>query len=106
MTDKRLVLTTCGNADDAERIARALLERRLAACVNIVPGARSLYRWQGSVHDDAEWLLLIKTTADGIGPLKAAFDDIHPYDVPELVVLAIEDGSAAYLGWIAENVGG
>ena len=106
MTDKKIVLTTSGNAADAERIARELLDRRLAACVNIVPGVRSLYRWQGSIHDDGEWLLIIKTTQGAVSAIEAAFGEIHPYDVPELVVLAIEDGSAAYLAWIAEHVGG
>ena len=106
MTNKKIVLTTCGNAADAERIARELLERRLAACVNILPGVRSLYRWKGAVEDDAEWLLLVKTTEGALEGLKAAFREVHPYDVPELVVLPIEDGSAAYLGWLGEQVDG
>jgi periplasmic divalent cation tolerance protein len=106
MTDKRIVLTTCGNSVDAERIARELLERRWAACVNIIPGVRSLYRWQGRIEDDAELVLLIKTTAAALGPLKTALVEGHPYDVPEVVVLPIEDGSQAYLDWIAANVGG
>ena len=104
MTDKKIVLTTCGSAEDADRIARALLERRLCACVNIVPGVRSLYHWQGKIEDDAELLLTIKTTEAAIEPLKTALAEIHPYDVPELVVLPVEGGSAAYLDWIAANV--
>ena len=103
MTDKKIVLTTCGNAADAERIARALLERRLAACVNIVAGVRSLYHWQGRIEDEAELLLVIKTTEAAVEPLKAALEEIHPYDVPELIVLPIEDGAPAYLDWIAAN---
>ena len=106
MTDKRIVLTTCGNAADAERIARALLDRRLAACVNIIPGIRSLYHWQGRIEDDSELVLLIKTTAAAVEALEAALVEAHPYDVPEVVVLPIEDGSPAYLGWIEANVGG
>jgi periplasmic divalent cation tolerance protein len=104
MTDKRIVLTTCGNAADAERIARALLERRLAACVNIIPGIRSLYHWQGRIEDDAELLLIIKTTSGAVESLKAAIREAHPYDVPEMVVVQIEDGSQAYLDWIGANV--
>jgi periplasmic divalent cation tolerance protein len=105
MTDKAIVLTTCANAEDASRIARALLERRLAACVNIVPGVRSLYHWQGKIEEDAELLLLIKTTQAAIGALKLAIADAHPYDVPEVVVLEIADGAASYLDWIGANVG-
>jgi len=104
MTDKKIVLTTCGNDADASRIARALIERRLAACVNILPGVRSLYHWQGKVEEDAELLLVIKTTEAALEPLKTAVAEVHPYDVPELVVLAIEGGAASYLNWIAENV--
>jgi periplasmic divalent cation tolerance protein len=104
MTDKKIVLTTCGNDEDATRIARNLVERRLAACVNVLPGVRSLYHWQGKVEEDAELLLVIKTTEAAVEALKTAVAEIHPYDVPELVVLPIENGAASYLDWIAENV--
>ncbi len=104
MTDKRIVLTSCANADDAERIARALLERRLVACVNIVPGVRSLYRWEGKIEDDSELILIMKTAAHAVPPLRTAIEDIHPYEVPELVVLPIDDGSPSYLTWVAANV--
>jgi periplasmic divalent cation tolerance protein len=104
MTDKRIVLTTCGTAADAERVARALLERRLAACVNIVAGVRSLYHWQGRIEDEGELLLIVKTTAGAIEALKAAIGEVHPYEVPEMVVLPIDDGSQKYLDWISENV--
>ena len=104
MTDKRIVLTTCGSEADAERIARALVERRLAACVNIIGGVRSIYRWKDAVEDDAELLLIIKTQASAIETLKAAIAELHPYDVPELVVVAIEDGASAYLDWIGASV--
>lgn len=104
MTDKRIVLTTCGKPEDADRIARALLDRRLAACVNILPGVRSLYRWQGKIEEDSELLLVIKTTAAAVETLKTAVAAMHPYEVPELVVLPIEDGAARYLEWIAANV--
>ncbi|MCB1019453.1 MAG: divalent-cation tolerance protein CutA [Acidobacteria bacterium] len=104
MTDKRIVLTTCGSEADAERIARALVERRLAACVNIIGGVRSIYRWKDAVEDDAELLLIIKTQTSAIERLKAAITELHPYDVPELVVVAIEDGASAYLDWIGASV--
>jgi periplasmic divalent cation tolerance protein len=98
------VLTTCAKASDAEKLGRALLERRLAACVSIVPGVRSLYHWQGRIEDDAELLLLIKTTAEAVEALKATLAEIHPYDVPEMVVLTIDDGSESYLAWLDANV--
>lgn len=104
MTDKRIVLTTCGKPEDAERIAQTLLVRRLAACVNILPGVRSLYRWRGKVEEDSELLLVVKTTVAAIQTMKAAIAEIHPYEVPELVVLPIEDGAVSYLDWIGANV--
>ena len=104
MTDKRIVLTTCGSEADAERVARTLVERRLAACVNIVGGVRSIYRWKDAVENDAELLLIIKTQTSAIETLKAAIAELHSYDVPELVVVAIEDGASAYLDWIGASV--
>ncbi|MBI3474430.1 MAG: divalent-cation tolerance protein CutA [Acidobacteria bacterium] len=105
MTDKRVVLTTCGSAEEARRIAQQLVERRLAACVNIVPQIESVYRWKNEVESASEWLLLIKTTADAFDALRAAIKELHSYDVPECVAIAVEDGSAAYLEWIGESVG-
>src|SRR5882672_9886592 len=105
MTDKRLVLTTCGSPEEARRIAQDLVERRLAACVNIVPQIESVYRWQGEVETATEWLLIIKTTADACGTLRDAIGKLHSYDVPECIEIAIEGGSAAYLEWIASSVG-
>ena len=105
MTDKRLVLTTCGSPEEARRIAHELVERRLAACVNIVPQIESVYRWKDEVETAAEWLLLIKTTADVFERLRDAIGKLHSYDVPECVQIAIEDGSEAYLEWIANSVG-
>jgi periplasmic divalent cation tolerance protein len=104
MTDKRLVLTTCGSAEEARRIAQELIERRLAACVNIVPQIESVYRWQGEVEISTEWLLIIKSTADAFDKLREAIGKLHSYDVPECIQIAIEDGSAAYLEWIANSV--
>jgi periplasmic divalent cation tolerance protein len=106
MTDKRVVLVTCGSQEEARRIARALVERRLAACVNIVPQLESVYQWQGKVESATEWLLLIKTTAGAVSPLQDAVHELHSYEVPEFIALAVEDGSAAYLEWIGDSVEG
>lgn len=105
MTDKRLVFTTCGSREEAQRIAREIVERRLAACVNIVPQIESVYRWQDKIDSANEWLLLIKTTAAHFTRLRDALLQLHSYDVPECIEIAIEDGSAAYLEWIADSVG-
>ena len=104
MTDKRLVLTTCGSQEEAQRIAHELVQRRLAACVNIVPQIESVYRWQGKVETAPEWLLLIKTTAAAFDRLRQALSELHSYDIPECIEIGIEDGSAKYLEWIAESV--
>ncbi len=104
MTDYRIALTTCGAAEDAAKLARALVERKLAACVNVIPGVRSFYVWNEEVHDDAEHLLVIKTTADAVTRLEAAVRELHTYILPEFVVLEIGAGSDAYLEWIAAAV--
>lgn len=89
---------------DAERIATELVERELAACANIVPAVRSVYRWQGAVTADDESLLVIKTTRPAVAKLDRALRDIHPYDTFELVALEIAAGSVAYLEWIDASV--
>jgi len=104
MTDKRLVLTTCGSLEEARSIALALVERQLAACVNIVPQIESVYRWKGEVETGTEWLLVIKTTAAAFNRLREAVTELHSYDLPECIEIAIEDGSAAYLEWIGASV--
>ncbi|MGD0790918.1 MAG: divalent-cation tolerance protein CutA [Terriglobales bacterium] len=104
MTDKKLVLTTCGSLEEARSIAHALVERQLAACVNIVPQIESTYRWQGEIETATEWLLVIKTTADAFNRLREALSELHSYELPECIEIAIEDGSAAYLEWIGESV--
>ena len=104
MTDKRLVLTTTGSQQEARRIAQMLVEKRLAACVNIVPGMESVYRWDGKVESAAEWLLLIKTTATAFPLLRDVLQERHSYEVPECVAIAIEDGSQGYLEWLAASV--
>ena len=104
MTDKRVVLTTCGSAEEARRIGQELVERRLAACVNIVSQVESVYRWEGEVEVATEWLLIIKTTADAFDALRNAIGELHSYNVPECIALAVEDGSAAYLEWVGSAV--
>jgi periplasmic divalent cation tolerance protein len=106
MTDKRIALTTCGSQDEARRIAQELVKKRLAACVNLVPNIESVYQWQGKIETAGEWLLVIKTTAGAIGSLRDAVHELHSYDVPEFLVLTVEDGSNAYLEWIGDSVGG
>src|SRR5690348_15927391 len=103
-TDKRLVLTTAGAAEEASRIAQALVERRLAACVNVIAPISSVYRWKEKVEHAQEWLLLIKTTAEASDAVADAIRELHSYELPECVVLSIEGGSEAYLEWIGENV--
>jgi periplasmic divalent cation tolerance protein len=104
MTDKVLVLTTTGNEAEARKIANELVERRLAACVNIVPRIQSIYRWQEKVETAEEFLLTIKTTKVRSVDVQAAIRELHSYDLPELVVISMEDGSAEYLQWIEESV--
>lgn len=99
-----LVLTTTGADFDARALAHALVEARLAACVNIVAPVHSVYRWEGRVADDAEQLLIIKTTDERVAALRDELLRLHPYDVPEFVVLPIAGTSAAYGAWLAEAI--
>ncbi len=100
-----IVMTTAGSEQEAQTIARALVERRLAACVNIVPRVESVYRWQGKVENATEWLLIAKTTTEAFQFVRDAIKELHSYDLPECVMLEVADGSEAYLAWIGENVG-
>jgi periplasmic divalent cation tolerance protein len=104
MTDKRIVLSTAGSEDEARKIARELVERRLAACVNIIPQIESIYRWQGNVESAQEWLLLIKTTAERFAAVRDAIRELHSYELPECIAIKVEDGSEEYLKWIADAV--
>jgi periplasmic divalent cation tolerance protein len=104
MTDKRIVLTAAGSEPEAKKIARHLVENRMAACVNIIPQVASVYRWQGKVEEASEWLLVIKTTTAAFESVRLAIARLHSYEIPECVSLAIEDGSTDYLGWIRESV--
>lgn len=104
MSDHVVALSTVASAEDAERIARELVRLRLAACVNVVPGVVSFYRWQGEVQRDEERLLVIKTRASTLEALREALVALHPYELPELVALRVEAGHPPYLRWIDENV--
>src|ERR1700682_6126375 len=104
MTDKRIVLTTAGSAEESRKTARHLGENRLSGCVNIVPQIESIYRWQGKVDSSREWLLLVKTTQERFPAVREAIGKLHSYDVPECVAINIEDGSSDYLQWLADSV--
>jgi periplasmic divalent cation tolerance protein len=99
-----MVLTTCPNQEEARKIATLLIRERLAACVQIT-GITSLYEWKGTVNTESEQLLLIKTLADRYGDIESFILKTHSYEVPEIVMIPIERGSASYLGWIDEMIG-
>lgn len=105
MSNYCIVMTTAGSAEEAERIATGLVDSRLAACVNIVSPMTSIYRWNGAVQKEQEWLLLIKTTAAHFEVVSSKIRDLHSYDLPECIQIPIEAGSAKYLQWMAENAG-
>ena len=101
-----ILLCTCPDLDSARALAASLVEARLAACVNLLPGVRSTYRWQGEIHDDTEVLLVIKTTGERFDALRTRLAALHPYEVPELVAVGIADGLPAYLDWIVRGTAG
>jgi periplasmic divalent cation tolerance protein len=103
MSEGLVALSTVASAEDAERIARALVEGGLAACVNVVPEVTSIYRWKGSVEREEERLLVIKTTRDRFEALRLALVQLHPYEVPELIALPIQAGHEPYLAWLQES---
>jgi len=100
MTDKIVVLSTCETAEQAADLARHLVEARLAACVNIIPGARSIYRWQGEIEDATEHMLIIKSRRELFEALRAELQSVHTYEVPEVIALPVVDGSESYLAWL------
>ncbi len=104
MTDKIVVMTTCATAEEAERIARLLVEARLAACVNMVPRVRSFYRWQGAIESSEEYLLVIKSSRELFGPLRAALEHAHSYEIPEAIALQIVEGGGNYMQWLESNL--
>ncbi|MBV8729383.1 MAG: divalent-cation tolerance protein CutA [Acidobacteriia bacterium] len=104
MTDKIVVLSTCGSEQEAETLARTLVEQHLAACVNVVPAMKSYYRWKGSLESSAEWLMLIKSSRERFEALRAVLEKAHSYEVPEVIALPIVDGSPNYLNWIGTSL--
>lgn len=104
MEPHRIVLTTVSSLEEARRVAAALVEERLAACVNIVSGVHSVYRWKGTVEEAGEVLLIMKTRVEKLEALEAAVRRLHSYEVPEFLILPVNGGSAAYLQWIDESV--
>lgn len=100
----RIVLVTAPDSSVADALARSLVERRLAACVNLLPGITSVYRWKGAVETDSEVLLVLKTTAAKLPAIEATLDAEHPYDTPECVALEPASVEAGYLAWLVNEV--
>jgi len=100
VTDVLVVLVTAPGPEEAARLARALVEERLAACGNVLPGLRSIYRWEGEVREEGEALLLLKTTRARFAALRDRILALHPYEVPEVLALPVEAGAERYLGWV------
>ena len=97
-----IVMTACGNRAAAKQIATRLVEERAAACINLLP-IYSVYRWQGEVQSEDEWLLLIKTRAETVSQMRDRIKALHPYEVPEILVLPVQDADADYLAWLMDN---
>ena len=104
MSGIAVVMTTASSQEEGSRIARALVDRRLAACVNVVPGVISTYRWKGAVHTEPEWMLVIKTRADRFDAVRLAIRELHSYELPELVMVDVAAADPAYLAWIDESI--
>jgi periplasmic divalent cation tolerance protein len=100
MTDKIVVFSTCSTPEEAARIARKLIEERLAACVNVVRGLRSFYRWKGAIEETDECLLVIKSSRDLFDRLRLELEKAHTYDVPEVIAVSVVDGAPNYLNWL------
>ena len=104
MTDKIVVLSTCSSEEEGSRIALLLVERRLAACVNVIPQVKSFYRWKGEVESAGECLLLIKSSRSLFPALREALEGAHSYELPEAIALSVVDGSPNYLQWLDSNL--
>ncbi len=100
MSDKIVVLSACASAEEAQRLARALVEKRLAACVNVLPGVRSVYRWKDAIEEEEEVLLAIKTSRALLEDLTSELERLHSYEVPEVIALQVVGGSERYLAWM------
>jgi periplasmic divalent cation tolerance protein len=97
-----VVLVTCGSEEEAVKVAHSLVEERLAACVNLISPVRSIYRWEGKIWDEKEWILIIKTQKERYEELENKVKSLHSYSVPEIIGLPIVEGSSSYLGWLKE----
>ena len=104
MTDKIVVFSTCASEPEAEKLARSMVEQRLAACVTVVPRARSFYRWKGDLEAADECLLVIKSSRERLADLMAALEKEHSYEVPEVLALPVIEGSANYLNWLQSSL--
>lgn len=103
MPDAFVIFCTCGSSQEAETLATALVEEHLAACVNVVPEIRSIYRWQGKVETAGELLLIIKSTGDRLAAIQSRLQALHSYENPEVIALPIVSGSETYLAWLADQ---
>jgi periplasmic divalent cation tolerance protein len=105
MSETIVVLVTCGSEEQATNIANSLVDERLASCVNIISPVRSIYRWEGKIWDEKEWMLIIKTKKKRFEDLEKKVKSLHSYSVPEIIALPIVQGSASYLKWLEEMTG-
>ncbi len=105
MTDKIVVFSTASSAEEAEKIARGLVNERLASCVNVVPAIRSIYRWQGKIEDSQEVLLIIKSSRERFDALRTLLEKLHSYEVPEVIAMPVVDGARNYLNWMDGELG-
>jgi periplasmic divalent cation tolerance protein len=105
MTDKIIVFSACASAEEGQKLGRLLVEKRVAACVTIIPGALSIYHWKGKIEESPEWLLMIKTRRDQFDALKTELQGIHSYQVPEIVAVQIVAGLESYLTWMDRELG-
>lgn len=106
MTNKIVVLSSCGSEEEAERLARRLVEERLAACVSVIPRIRSFYRWQGKIEDSPEYLLAVKTSRELFERLRLVLESAHSYELPEVLALPVVEGSPNYLEWLGKELAG
>jgi len=104
MTDKIVVMSTCGSAEEAQRLAHELIAQHAAACVNIVAPVRSVYRWKGQIEQAEEWLLLVKTSRSSFDRLRTILEAAHSYELPEVLALPVVAGSPNYLAWLESEV--
>jgi periplasmic divalent cation tolerance protein len=106
MTDKIVVFTTCGSEEEARRLATMLIEKQLAACVNITAPLTSVYRWKGAVEESQEWLLIVKSRRACFDQLRAALESAHSYELPEVLAIPVVEGSPNYLAWVDSETEG